>query len=286
MNINKKEFIECFIDTYIKKLQTNNLHFHIEVYKAVQQLEACKKDDEIMEVYKNIKYIYNHNSLKVTTWGNVCKVDEIEDYVNKYVYTLQSESIVLIRLKDLLHEKVYAIICNVYTCLMKVGMSGFETLLILCKYLLGMKSKDVFIVKNNLEIIDILFNILVYIGKTLGDDMYKYVCISRDLMYFKIPKRKVIERVDIFYKTMYVLYTRDLDTTKVQGKPRKLSVNDDQRYLFLLCEGDDTVKMEIAKEREKAMETLLTAGSRGKNIRVKDSGYLSQQSSMNIVKMF
>jgi hypothetical protein len=255
----------------------------------VQKLEACKKDDEIMEIYKHIKYVYNHNSLKVTTvttWGNVCKADEIEDYVNKYVYTLQSDNIVLLRLKDLLHERVYAIISNVYTCLMKVSMSGFETLLILCKYLLGMKSKDVFIVKNNLEIIDILFNILVYIGKTLGDDMYKYVCISRDLMYFKIPKRKVIERVDIFYKTMYVLYTRDLDTTKIQGKPRKLSVNDDQRYLFLLCERDDTVKMEIAKEREKAMETLLTSGSHGKNIRVKDAGYLSQQSSMNIVKMF
>lgn len=257
MEINKKKFIDIYIQSYVEKHFSNNYNYHIEFCKSVEQLTACKKDDDIIHVYRKMRYIYNHSEIKEHSQQLQNMIMKCRDEppfsdndINNYIYShTEVDSLALSVIRDKVTEQTFTLLNIIYRCM--INSCEFENSIKFIKYLMAMKKKDIFLGKIDIDIFDILFNMLVYISKLGTKEMYKFVSLSRNIMYFRIPRKDIYQRINIFWGTIVILYDKNLLFTPL--KYPAIHVEKPHKYLYVICNKDDDLQSFLDNEKKQRM---------------------------------
>lgn len=242
----KNKFIMMFHDSLVNKIFNTNIYFAIDSFRCLKDMTKLKKEKDIIDKYKYIKTIFK-------TYKDVFIIPCFDEIMNKEIYIQEIDSIVFSfeksnsifdSLNEKLTQRTIALLNYIYDCL-SYGKS-IESIFNVVKYLMQMKSKDLSLdKKTSINIIDILFNILVYIASTINKDIHKYSLICRELMYFKSTKNILLSRMNILYICIYVVCTRKIDKHKITiGKKKDPKIE----YLFVICDNDFNTRSQIQHE--------------------------------------
>jgi hypothetical protein len=238
------------MDAYIERYLTTNIYLHSEFYKSIKHIAKLKKEEQVVAEYEKIKYYFLHqHNLEVIKI--VEPQDVSETVLTKIIYSVAKEFHGLMSLKPVLQEKPYAILNCLYWRL--IESQNIDEIYFCIKYLLQLKKKDLVSAsasKNQeIYILDVIFNLLIYIGKMLDSHIHKYIQISHELIYFKCLKRDILSRVRILYACVWVLFYRKMDTTKLCKFELKAPRDKRTSYLYVICEKDNMIQQLVEKER-------------------------------------
>lgn len=276
--------MKCMIQSYIDRMLTNNLLFHMEFYKALQAIQKSKTDEEIMCVYKYIKYVYNNNKLDLLPRGDMMDMHLTCDDVNRIVSLLHHEVPALKSLKDALCDNAYALVTFTYMHILKG--TDFDTIIGCVNFLLEQKQKDIFKSSHahaNIDVLDILFNVITHIATTIHEHVSKYVLISKELMYFKTSRKHILERKRLLHGAIYVLFTKNISTRTLKKPMPSRNINREFMYLYTLCERDDeAINMVMSSLNQGA---AMAREYTRKKLQIQDSFCPSHGKQVEIVKM-
>ena len=281
MEFDKKLFISMFFNAYVDKYMNCNLQCHTEFCNTLKEMSTTKKPELIMKKYEYMKQILMNNEFIIPDIGNITfSKRDIERIIN--IYT--EEYTILSSVKDILSQEAYAILNYVYGCLVTKGNT--DNVLTCIAYLVSLNKKELLCKKqytgattgattgaSNVSIIDILFNILIYYAKQADKDLYRYVSLSRYIMYFKSNKKSLKERLRVLYITIYVILNDALDKSVIKKKNHNTICD----YLYVICEKDYKTMVEI----QKAAELLRLRKQDPKKVKVDK---YPEEVDMNIVK--
>jgi hypothetical protein len=278
MDINKTDFMKCFIDAYTSKMLSTNISLHAEFYKTIQNIHKSKKDDDIMKAYWGFKYIYNNNAISLIPTDLDVKLssEELATITNMF----NEENSSLVPLKQVVSNKVYALLNYVYINLIR--QTNLAEILGCVSFLLALKKKDIYKQEknNNIEAIDLIFNIVTHIANIISNSVYKYVMISKELMYFKTNKKNLLDRVRLLQGCIYVIFHKSISLTKL-NRPSASCASDKHMYLYCICNKDEDQEreMEHSMRRQRNSER-----PKPKSLMLSDKIYQVPK-PINIVKM-
>jgi hypothetical protein len=243
----KKTFITEFIDAYISKYITTNIYLHTEFYKSIKHIAKLKKEDQMIVEYEKVKYYMLHqNGLEVIRIEEPQEVSET--ILTKIIYSSAKEFHGLASLKSTLQEKPYAVLNYLYWSL--IDSRNLEEIYLCVKYLLGLKKKELVGKNQEIYILDVVFNLLIYIAKVLDPHIHKFIQISHELIYFRCVKKNILDRVRILYACVWMLFHRKVDKTKLCKFEVKQPRDERLSYLYVICEKDAMMQRMIEKDRE------------------------------------
>lgn len=242
----KNRFIMMFHDSLVNTLFNTNIYFTIDSFKCLKEMNKMKKEKDILEKYKYIKQVFQtyKDVFFIPCFEEVKKKDINIQEIDNIVYSFEKSNSLFDCLKDKVNQRSIALLNYVYDCL-SYGRN-IDSIYNIVKYLLHMKPKDLSNDKKSpINIIDILFNILVYIASTINKEIHKYSLICRELMYFKSTKNLLLSRLNILYICIYVVCTRNIDKHKIVLRKEK---DPHVEYLFVICEKDYNTRNQIEQE--------------------------------------
>lgn len=252
---NKLHFIKKLIELYCKKYITNNIHVHRDFLNLIETIPKIKSNSKIINQYKKIKKLIqqvtiiniDHNDISSNNNNNS---NNIVDHI---VYHFQNEVSYLTPLKSKVSDKTYALLNIVYHNITR--SIDYNNTLYIVKYLLDNEKKKV---NKSISIIDIVFSLLGQIAKLMNEDTKEYINITKDIFFYKSNKNTLIERYNLIFACIYILYSKDLDTTA--HKP-KVIIDERYRYLFTPCYIDryNFTEVQIENELMKDDDYFLTS---------------------------
>ena len=261
-NFDKNKFVMMFHDAIINKYFNTNIYFAIECFRSIKDISKMKKETEIMEQYNKIKNIIKtHNFIVPNLDEEIYKNVELQE-IDNISFSFQKANVVFDGLNDTISQRTLALLNYVYDNV--IFGKNINSIFNVINYLLQQKPKDISRdKKTTINIIDILFNVLVYIASTMNKDSHKYALICRELMYFKSTKHTLTSRKKILYICIYVICTQSLDKSKLtifKNKDPKIE------YLFVICENDFNTKIKIEHECNKLHEKIRSCTTKDVNI--------------------
>lgn len=247
-NFNKHQFLLEFHKAYINKYINTNLHCHIEMFNTLKTISEKKLSPKaILDSYDRIKHLILRNEFNMLEdiyqqWHQEVKLSDWKQLVHLF----EKESILLVKLKDIISQDAYALLNIV------MMQPGLDITMKCCKAILTMKPKEFCVSETNISNIDVLINTIVYLAKTKDSkNIHKYVLVCRELLYFKGNAKNIKERAlksKIIPMMIYMLYNEtSIDTSK------PIATLPQERYLYVLCSKDPSIKHVIEKEKDEMM---------------------------------
>lgn len=272
MEFDKKLFINMFLNAYVDKYMNCNLQCHTEFCNTLKDISMTKKPELIMKKYEYMKHILINNEFIIP---DVDKVTYCKKNIERIISIYTEEYTILSSVKLIISQEAYAVLNYIYGSLL--SKSNTVDVLTCISYLVSLSKKELysksFTASKSVSIIDILFNILIYYAKQNDKYTYKYVLLSRYIMYFKSNNKLLKERVRVLYITIYVVLNDNLDKSVIK-KNHHNKVCD---YLYVICEKDYKTMVDI----QKATEILRLKKYDPKTVKVDK---YPEEIDMNIVK--
>lgn len=264
LTFDKIGLIRHMIDVYASTLCSSSLPFHVAFYKAVQSIQTCKHDQDILKHYKYIKYIRSHNTLEYMheyTSKYVPVWMEIRDLISGQMGTNYVGGTMYDVLKTYIKsDLVLCMLQYMKTCLMR--QEHFQHVLSIADQLFHMNPKDIFLKQSGssskdvcLDIMNVMYIVLLHIVSGFPDDAresyIKYIKISRELSFYKAPLKHVhLKRRQLLYSTFAVVFKRCLDTSDVCVPKQIDKIDESSRYLYMLCEIDEEAIYKVRSDRK------------------------------------
>ena len=247
---NKRKFVEEFHKSYIYTFMNTNLHCHSEMFKTLKLMTTTKMNEKDMLVaYNRIKHLILDNGFESIDGLSSLheKRGEGQGQDKQDIMTFfEKEASLLIKLKDIISVRAYGILNIIYYNILR--NVRFDIIMICLDTMLNMKPKE-FSQDTTLNVVDILMNMLLHIGKEKDDKMItKYMLISREFLYFKGSVKVVKERAaksKIFPMMIYIMTDKSaMDISK------PIAVTPKEKYLYVLCNKDNNIRYMIQREKD------------------------------------
>lgn len=234
----KKTFLELLHKSYIDKHINTNLICHITFFKTFKEMCNDKHESVLLQKYEKIKHMLLDND-----YEHVPDIpDDDHTSVSDLVMQFSRTWPVLESLQEVLTQDAYALLNVLYGHI--VNHTRYDDALACVIHLLRMKPKD-FSKQTDVSALVVIFNVMLHISKTLdAKHMYKYMVVSRELIFWKGTKKAMMERTQskLMKTCIYVLVSRNLD----QSVPRIVTGPIcKQKYLFVVCERDWTTSHQL-----------------------------------------
>jgi hypothetical protein len=205
-------------------------------FKMFKEICTEKKELDILQKYEKIKRMLLDNEFEQAP--EYVADGKREEFIAQY----SQEWPVLASLKDVISSEAYALLNVLYGYI--VNHTHFQHVCSCVQCLLDMKPRE-FSKQTDVSAIAVLFNLLAHISKTMDSkDMYKFIAVSRELMFWKGTKKAMIDRCHskLVWTCIFVMNKENIDKTvpKITTSPTCK-----QKYLFVLCEKDWRVTQEV-----------------------------------------
>lgn len=226
--MDKKLFMNSFLTAYIEKHINNNLNCHQEFYAALKAIDKTKKSEVIWDYYERIRMLINYNSFDVMNL-NFEKGDPA-----RLFNLIEKNATLFDSIKESIAEKELLCLQYIYQCV--VRQNDYEGAATCVGWLLNHKKWNVHLV--------ILINLFVYMAKNGNRDVYKYITLTRELLYFKSNQKILKARFRLVYVCLWVLING------VHTEKLKKVKNGEMAYLFAVCSYDENMAAELERVRE------------------------------------
>lgn len=246
--INKKKFIEAFHEAYINKHINTNLHCHKAVYDTLKTMSDGKTaaDKALLDSYERIKHLIIDNDFDTMddimgSWkNNVYSQDPKHMICHEEIAALKS-------VKSSLSPEAYNML-SLFTSNVS-RRQDYSFSLTCAKQILSFKPKQF---AAEACAVDVLMNVLVYLSKCEKGDskvngyLYKYIIISRELLYFK-STQKTIKRRSIDSKIVPLILFLWFHREQIDMRRPMISLPK-EKYLYVICDKNDEIRHEIEKD--------------------------------------
>jgi hypothetical protein len=287
-NGTKKCDLIVFIIDFISKFSlTNNLWLLSKIKEYCNLIENVKRNDvqllskyyfELLNLFKHIpkqKYIFRSEIDK----KHITDAD-IEHVIHNINNTTTDEE--LASLSNVVHKDIYDKLSIFFSCITKTNsVSNQENVRIcfmLVRYFLTLQPKQYLQAKHSkLDIIDIMFLVIVLFSESshCSDSIKQYIQVSKDMFYYKVNKRKKIERINILFYIIYAVIFDDVINIAVEIEQYTIAyevasnTSDDSqskqvktvkpmdstvercKYLFFHSDYDEPLALQIKFEKER-----------------------------------
>lgn len=238
---NKLHFIKKLIELYCKKYITNNIHVHREFLNLIETIPKIKSNSKIVTQYKKFKKLIQQVTI-INIDHNDINLESNNNIIEHMIYHFQNEVSYLTPLKSKVSDKTYALLNIVYHNITR--SIDYNNTLYIVKYLLDNEKKKV---NRSISIIDIVFSLLGQIAKLMNEDTKEYINITKDIFFYKSNKNTLVERYNLIFACIYILYSKDLDKTVHKSR---IIIDERYRYLFTPCYIDKYNFTEVQIENE------------------------------------
>ena len=249
----QNELIDALLNIYNDKFISNNVWVIKELYNKLEIIKSNKNYKESKNTIMNIMSLLM--SLPDDIDNTIGQInddlnDQIKEKVTKISYTFNKEYQVLSEYKEYILGNVYALLNVIYSSL--YHQKKFDDLVLIIKYILKLKKPQIFFTREsqqNLNIIDILFDILLDIpGSSGSSEIKQFIELNRLVYSFN----KKMNRYNLLYISIYACINRNIKDQIIDYKSIDREVKmDTTTFLFTLYNYDYETLLKL--EREKAL---------------------------------
>lgn len=240
--MDKKRFVGCFFDAYVHMYINNNVHCLHEFYRALKVMTKTRDEDVLWEQYERMRMLLHANEFEALS------IEHEKHDVKRLVGLVSKKVSLFDAVKERVGDEVYACLHYVYQCI--VEQRDYDQAASCVAAMLEVKKWE--------DSLLILMNLFMYLAKNGNHDMYKYVAIVRDLLYFKSTKKVLKTRFKLVYVCLHVLI-HGVRTDKLRKKS-----HGHMAYLFAICPYDyrtqkelESIRSSLRHERSSSRDLIL-----------------------------
>lgn len=250
----QNELIDALINIYNNQLISNNILVIKFICNNLQIIKSNKNYKESKSIILNIMVLFMslpHIIDKTIGIIDNNLNDNIKDKITKISYTFNKEYSILSKYKEYILGNIYALLNVIYSSL--YHQKNFDNIVLIIKYILKLKKTQIFFTResqNNLNIIDILFDILLDIQviqvSQVSDEIKQFIELNRMLYSFN----KKTNKYNLLYISIYVCINKKIDNQIIDYKPLDQKIKlDNTTFLFTLYNYDYENLLQLEKEK-------------------------------------